>query len=65
MQIAPVCSYPVLDRFGLDPHFVSLRGRRQLEYERSPDPLTQWCRLDANGDALRGKDLRSIDYGLE
>ena len=40
----------------VDPHSTS-RGRRQLEHERSAGPLTQWCRLDASGDTLRGNVL--------
>lgn len=36
-------------------HTLKRRGRCQFEHERSPDPLTQWPRLDAIGDALRGE----------
>ena len=44
-------------------HFSSnCRGRRQFEYERSPDPLTQRERLDPDGNTLRGRSF--IDPSL-
>jgi hypothetical protein len=56
MQTAPVRTH--LDQFRkilTSPHLISTsRGRRQLEHERSSDPLTQWSRLDADRDALGG-----------
>jgi len=54
MQTAPVSSHRLRSINSVDPHSTS-RGRRQLEHERSSDPLTERFRLDARGDALRGK----------
>jgi hypothetical protein len=59
MQTAPVSFHPLRSINSVDPH-STFRGRRQLEHERSSGPLTQWCRLDASGDTLRGNVFMSI-----
>ena len=64
MQTAPVRTR--LNQFRkilTSPHLISTsRGRRQLEHERSSDPLTQWSRLDADRDALGGTGSSSRSF---